>query len=142
MRKEMSWIVQRLLMETARIKEAHDFDSDDYNNLLIIEKKIQAMKANNMFSDQELQILDLIRDGYLFGDIESRISLGRFTVSKIYKNVCERISFSLGGEFTDGGFVKEVAEKNKLSPEEQAKLARFMDSNLRHKVLRRPTQNE
>lgn len=137
----MSWIVARLLMETPQIKAVHDFDADDYNNLLIIEKKIDDMLANHLFSKQEVNILNLIREGYLFGDIESQIGLGRDTVSKIYKNICERIAFSLGGEFTNEGFIKEVSRKNNLSPEEQEKLARFMDSNLKHKVLRRPTES-
>lgn len=126
-------------METPMIKEIHDFDSDDYNNLLIIEKKITGMLENQMFSQQEVEILTLIREGFLFGDIESMIGLGRDTVSKIYKGICERIAFSLGGEFTNDGFIKEVSSKNHLSHEEQAKLARFMESNLKHKVLRKPT---
>jgi hypothetical protein len=135
----MSWIVQRLLMETPTIKETHDFESDDYNNLLIIEKKISGMMENTMFSMQEIQILTLIQEGYLFGDIEPIIGLGRDTVSKIYKNICERIAFSLGGEFTDDGFIREVSRKNHLSLAEQDKLARFMESNLKHKILRKPT---
>jgi hypothetical protein len=137
----MSWIVQRLLMETPQIKEVHDFESDDYNNLLIIEKKVTQMVENELFSMQETEILSLIREGYLFGDIESLIGLGRDTVSKIYKNICERIAFSLGGEFTNDGFIREVSKKNHLSKEEQEKLVRFMDSNLKHKVLRRPTND-
>jgi hypothetical protein len=126
-------------METPTIKETHNFESDDYNNLLIIEKKITGMMEKQMFSMQEVHILTLIREGYLFGDIESQIGLGRDTVSKIYKGICERIAFSLGGEFTNDGFIREVSKKNHLSPEEQAKLARFMESNLKHKVLRKPT---
>lgn len=136
----MSWIVQRLLMETPQIKETHDFESDDYNNLLVIEKKMKEMDKNNLFNTEEIEVLNLIRAGYLFSDIEPMLKVGRETVSKIYKNVCERIAFSLGGEFTDEGFIQEVSEKNNLTPEEQDKLARFMNSNLKHKIMRRPTQ--
>jgi hypothetical protein len=141
MEAEISWIVSRLLMETPQIKESHDFDSDDYNNLLVIEKKIAGMIENNMFSVQEKRILSLITEGYLFGDIESQIGLGRDTVSKIYKNICERIAFSLGGEFTNDGFIREVSRRHHLSPKEQEKLILFMASNLKHKILRRPTHN-
>jgi hypothetical protein len=129
-------------METPQIKVTHDFEADDYNNLLIIEKKISSMEKNNMFSPQELKILALIREGYLFGDIESIIGLGRDTVSKIFKNICERISFSLGGEFTNDGFIQEVSRKNKLTLEEQKKLEDFMGSNLKHKILRRPIETD
>jgi hypothetical protein len=136
----MSWIVQRLLMETPQIKGVHDFDSEDYNNLLIIEKKITDMVKNDLLSTHEESILSLIREGYLFSDIESMTGIGRETVSRIYKNICERIAFSLGGEFTDDGFIREVSKKHHLSQEERDRLARFMDSNLKHKILRRPTQ--
>lgn len=141
MEAEISWIVQRLLMETPQIKETHDFEADDYNNLLVIEKKISSMKKNQMFSEQECTILNFIREGYLFGDIESFTGVGRDTISKIFKSICERIAFSLGGEFTNDGFIREVSKKNKLSIKEQEKLAKFMDSNLKYKILRRPTEN-
>lgn len=141
MEAEISWIVQRLLMETPQIKEIHDFESDDYNNLLVIEKKMASMISNKMFSEQESIIINYIREGYLFGDIESFIGVGRDTISKIFKNICERIAFSLGGEFTNDGFIREVSKKNKLSIKEQEKLAKFMDSNLKYKILRRPIEN-
>jgi hypothetical protein len=127
-------------METPQIKSVHDFESDDYNNLLVIEKKIQDMCANNLLTPHEVEIINLIRDGYLFSDIEPILKIGRETISKIYKNVCDRIAFSLGGEFTDDGFIQEVSERNNLSPREQQKLVQFMNSNLKHKILRRPTQ--
>jgi hypothetical protein len=138
----MSWFVQRLLMETTQIKGTHDFEADDYNNLLIIEKKISDMVKNDLLTRNELRILELIKEGYLFSDIESMVGVGRETVSKTYKNICEKIAFSLGGEFTDDGFIKEVSKRHHLTKEEERKLSRFMESNLKHKILRKPTRKE
>jgi len=126
-------------METPQLKVEHDFDSDDYNSLLVIEKKINSMIENEMFSEQEIKILGLICEGYLFGDIEAILGVGRSTVAKIYKNVCERISFSLGGEFTNEGFIREISKRKHLTKAEQRKLSKFMESNMRYRILRRPT---
>jgi len=134
----MSWIVQRRLMDTEAIREVNDIDSDDYNDLLIIEKKIKEMRGQDFITNLEFKILTLIQSGYLFGDIETIIDVGRDTVSKIFKNVCERIAYSLGGEFTDEGFIKEVADRHRLTEEDTTILEEFMESNLRHKILRRP----
>lgn len=140
----MSWIVQRILMDTSSIREENDIDSDRYNDLIIIEKKLNEMRNNNMLSPVEKDIISLIQRGYLFGDMESKLLLGRDTISRMFKNVCERVAYSLGGEFTDEGFVKDVAERHNLSDDELIILERFMDSNLKHKILRRPlgTTNE
>jgi len=125
-------------MDTEAIREVNDIDSDDYNDLLIIEKKIKEMRGQDFITNLEFKILTLIQSGYLFGDIETIIDVGRDTVSKIFKNVCERIAYSLGGEFTDEGFIKEVADRHRLTEEDTTILEEFMESNLRHKILRRP----
>lgn len=137
----MSWIVARLLMETVKLKEHPDFESDDYNNLLVIEQKIESMKRSNLLEKDEEQILSLIREGYLFGDIGEMIGMGTETVSKTYRAVCGRIAYSLGGEFTDEGYLQAVAKNRHLSEEQVSILKNFINSSLRHKVLRRPSKS-
>lgn len=139
----MSWIVQRLLMDSPRIRETHDMDSDEYNDLLIIEKKINDMKKRSLITPVESTILSYIVQGYLLDDIENFCGISRETISKIFKSLCEKISYSIGGEFTDDGYIEEIAKRNRLTDQEQDILKNFMSSKLRHKVMRRPLkQNE
>lgn len=136
----MSWMVATLLMDTIRIKDAHDFDSDEYNNLLIIEKEISRLKRGKYISEIEDRILSLIRGGYLVKDIETIIGMERGAISKIFSRICNRISFYLGGEFTDTGYIAELSTKHNLTEEQQELLSEFMKSNLKYKILRRPIE--
>lgn len=133
----MSWIVQRLLMATPRLKENPDFESDEYNNLLIVEKEIISLRKNGLLSDLETAIIGLVAEGYLLSDIAGKIKLSSKTVSKIFELSCNRIAFSLGDEFTDAGFIDEFSYKNKLSREEQDRLEDYIASNKKHTVIRR-----
>ena len=132
----MSWMVQHLLMNSELIHAQPDFESDEYNNLLVVESKINDLIKKGLISKHEKKVIDMFSDGKSLGDLETLLGINRVTVSKVFKEACDKVSFSLGGAFTDSGYVDYMVEKYKLSEEEADKLDKFIKSNLRHKIIR------
>jgi len=133
----MSWIVQRLLIEKLKLKENPDFESDDYNDLLLIEKALKNLREKNQITSLEYIIVDYIAEGYQVEDIEKFVGIRRQTIARIYKDVCNRIAFYLGGSFTDDGLIEDLRKEYNLSKEQVANLDDYMHSKYRHKLSRR-----
>jgi hypothetical protein len=132
----MSFLVEHLILETTRLKETHDLESDDYNDLLLIEKKIKELKSKQLLTDNEVLVLDYFSQGYLYKDMEEIMGIGRVTIIKIFKEVCQKIAYFLGGSFTDEGEVEEMAIKYNLNDEQIEKLEKFISSRYRHRLSR------
>jgi len=133
---EMSWYCQHLLMNSEILHAQPDFEDDEYNNLLVVESKVNFLVESGLIQKQELDVLNLLTSGKRFKDIEGVLNLNRVTISKVFREVCKKISFSLGGVFTDDGYVNYMVEKYKLTSEEASKLERYIQSNLKHKIIR------
>lgn len=133
----MSWIVQSIIRNQFNIRSVQDLESDEYNNLLIIEKAINDLTKTGSMTNQELQIVNLISMGYTFRDMENILDVSRETISKIFIATCDRISYYLGGEFTDEGMLEYMQEKYDLEDNQIDKLRNFMKSKLKHKIIRK-----
>jgi len=134
----MSWIVQHLLINSEVLHAQSDFESDEYNNLLVVEKKIEELLDKGLLSERELNILNVVASGDLYGDLDESLGLNRRTVYKIFNDICEKISFSIGDVFTDAGYISYMAEKYNLTARQIEKLENFITSNLKHKIMRSP----
>lgn len=123
-------------MKRDEIKSNPDFESDDYNNLLMIEKKVSELKNKNLLSSIELTIIGLMSEGKTFGDLEKILRMSRVTISKIFIKSCYKISYSLGGIFTDSGYIDYMKEKYKLTEKEVERLEEYIVSKFKHKIMR------
>jgi hypothetical protein len=121
-------------METPILKENHDLEDDSYNNLLIVEKKIKELQEKGLLDNNEILVIDYISQGYFYEDIERITGIGRVTVSKIFTEVCGKLAFYLGGEFTDAGTIYSLTEKYHLNDEQVEKLEDYIISRYRHKI--------
>lgn len=137
----MSWIVQHLLRNRELIRSVPDMESDEYNNLLVIESKIKELQQEGFLSDMDIYILDLVADGRPIRNLESDIDKNRITISKTFIQICDRISYFLGGYFTDEGFLEILKTNYRLSDSEVAKLKEYMTGKFKHKLMRK-TQDE
>ena len=135
----MSWYCQHLLMNSEILHAQPDFEDDEYNNLLVVESKVNFLVENGLIQKQELDVLNLLTSGKRFKDIEGILNLNRVTISKVFREVCKKISFSLGGVFTDDGYINYMVEKYKLNSDEAEKLEKYIQSNLKHKIIRSAT---
>jgi hypothetical protein len=132
----MSWIVQYLIKNSLQLKSKHDVDSDEYNNLLLMERKIEILDSHRVISSLEMNILNLFRNGCIPKEVAQILGLNRDTVAGIFIKICDKISFYLGGEFTDDGYITYMQEKYNLKEEEVEKLKKYMTGNLKHKLIR------
>lgn len=158
----MSWIVQNLWSNRERIKNksrrdngiAYNFallyggnveldedsvgyddpfiESDEFNDLMMIEKAVDELKELSLLSEEDLQVLYSSGQGiYTEGNKQ------RKTQARHFYFVCERIAYYLGGYFTDDGYLHYLAKKYKLTSK-QVQLARaYMSSKFKNKNLNR-----
>lgn len=137
----MSWIVQHLLRNKEIIKSVPDIDSDEYNNLLVVESKVNELYNEGFLSDIDISILNLVGDGRPIRNLESEIDKNRITISKTFVQICDRISYFLGGYFTDEGFLDIMKSNYRLSDNEVNRLKDYMSGKFKHKLMRK-TNNE
>jgi len=109
-----------------------NLNDDIYNDLLVVERKVQELVEAKMLTRKERIILKEILRGKNIADIEKETGISRITVSKIFSSFCDRIGYLLGGEFTDEGFLDYMKEKFKLSNDQLETLVEFLGSNKRH----------
>jgi hypothetical protein len=132
----MSWKIETLIINRLRLKEEHDLESEDYNNLLIIEKKAKELYELKILSTLEVQVVNLFSNGATLTDVSKEVELSKETILLVFRRACEKISFCLGGEFTDFGTVDELIEKHDLTEEQINELIKYMHSEYKHKLSR------
>jgi hypothetical protein len=155
----MSWIVQSLWNNRERIKNGTrkdigisyvfsltrelsqldedrqgyvdpSIESDEFNDLLVVEKAVEELRELKLLSQQDIDIL--------YGDREYHTTrMHRDTHSKQYSSVCGRIAYYLGGYFTDEGYINYITKKYRLTPEQQEVARLYMNSKFKNKVLRK-----
>lgn len=118
----MSWRVRNLILNSINIKSNPDLESDDYNDFLLIEKAFTNLDNNGYISDKEKSILREILISGTFKAVSRKLNLNKKTVSRIYRVLCNKIAFYLGGEFTDDGYIEYMAEKYNLTDDKVSKL--------------------
>jgi hypothetical protein len=133
----MSWICENLLRNKVSILTEPDLESDEYNNLLVIESKINELYKEGFLSDLDMYILELVSDGRPLTELEQTLYKSRITVSKTFIQICSRIAYFLGGYFTDEGFLDNMKINYRLSDEDIEKLKLHMSGRFKHKLMKR-----
>jgi hypothetical protein len=132
----MSWIIQTILRNREVIRTRQDIESDEFNNLLTIESKIDELYKEGFLSDIDLCIINLVADGRSISELEGRIGKSRITISKTFIQLCERIAYFLGDYFTDEGFLNNMKDDYKLSEDDLDRLRVHMSGKFKHKLMR------
>ena len=133
----MGWIVQHLLRNKVAIKTTEDIESDEYNNLLVVEGKINELHSQGFLSDIDIYILELVSDGRPLKELEGSIDKNRITISKTFVQLCDRISYFLGGYFTDEGFLENMKSNYKLDDTQIEAVKLHMTGKFKHKLMRK-----
>lgn len=120
----MSWIIGEYVRQIHYIKERGNINSDSYNNAIIIEKTIADMIENSTITQRENDVIWAVSAGYSYSEIARILGIHRLTVSQIFKDVTDRISFILGGELTDSAFLERIGRIEPLSEEDMEKMFR------------------
>lgn len=135
----MSWLVKNLIKNRLQIHEQSELDSDNYNDLLVVEKKIEELYNNNILSKRDIEILSFISEGNIVSNKINKFNVERHLLSKEFSSICDRIAFYLGGYFTDDGYMNYMKNKYKLSELSVERMKDYMKSNFRKDKLRKST---
>lgn len=132
----MSWYIKNLIQYADSIRNNIytesgievdlDLEDEDYNNLLIVEKKIKDLYESELLSTKELSIIQEVSQGKTFLELESVLDLNRNTIAKVFNLVCDKIAFILGNQFTNEGYLNYMKIKHNLSEEQIESLKVFM----------------
>lgn len=156
----MSWIVQNLLSNRTRIRaksfnhvldstftpdlELADYstfedtlgysdpliESDEFNDLIVVEKAIEELIEMNLLSQQDIEVLEREVGGYY-----NRKNGQRKAQSKEFSKLCERVAYFLGGYFTDEGYIDYMARKYNLCSDDMLLLRVYIKSRYKNKIL-------
>jgi len=132
----MGWYVEVLWLNKDMIRAKGDIESDELQDLLLVEATITTLRSNKQFTDEELGVLDTMLESANFFIASTKLNLNRSTVSKIFRKVCNKISYKLGGYFTDEGYLSYLESKYNLTSEQIETLRGYMNSKLRYKLAR------
>lgn len=135
----MSWIVERLIIDSDKIRrsvENSEMDSDLFLDLLALETKINFLLEKNYISDSEKAVLLSIMSGHTISTTARKLHLSRSTVSLIFSNVCKRIAFYMGDYFTDDGYLDYMEQKYDLTKEQVEKAHNFIRGKYKHNYTR------
>lgn len=133
----MSWIVASLLNNRERIRSTADINSDEFNDLLLIEKAIETLLSEKRISKEELELLGVTdNDGYEKNNGLSKYE--RHTLSKKRAQICDRIAYYLGGYFTDDGYLDHMQKKHKLTQSQVDILRKYINGRNKHRIIRKP----
>jgi len=152
----MSWYIEYLLRRSDEIHNAvsspeksiadtdHDsyesafnLDSDSYNDLLLIEKKIAELVNLGIIKNKDVEFLSLIGAGFSFREVGKRLGVVNKTAVFRFRALCALISYYTGYIFCDDEFLRRLQEDHNLT-DEQVEIARqYMQSTLKDKVVRR-----
>lgn len=133
----MSWRIQTLLLNHNQIHESHNLESDDYNDLLVLEKKIKDLYLSKEISDKELNLIKAILVSSSYSGAGKLLGTSRFTVSKRYTRLCNKIANIIGGDFLDSLYLNDLKSRYELSDDNVEKLKKYMGSKFKHKTLRK-----
>lgn len=108
-----------------------NLEDDDYNNLLIVERKLDELRSSGFISEKESKVIGYILDHKSYDDIHKLTGYTRITSSKLFYRVCDRIAFLLGDEFTNEGYLESLGNKYNLTEEQLERARQFMSGNKR-----------
>jgi hypothetical protein len=133
----MSWYIQTLLKSSVEIRSKSDIESDEFNDLIVVEDMVSKLYQSNLISDEELRLLDYIKDGKPLVDSKRDFGKNRISVSKDINNLCDKIAFYLGGYFTNDGYIDYIKEKYNLTDKQVDNMIDYMSSKYKNKLIRK-----
>jgi DNA-binding CsgD family transcriptional regulator len=116
---------------TGLIESFVDLDDATYNDLLDVERAVNILVKNGSLDRQELDVINLVISIKSLSKAGRELGLSRATITKIFKNACFKVSYFLGGHFTDDGYIDYLKEKYKLTPEQVEKIYKYLEGNYR-----------
>jgi hypothetical protein len=136
------WYLNYLLKNRIEIRGKNDIESDEFNDLIVIEKKIEELYKDGIISDDEISLLSYIEDGKPVANSKENFGKNRISLAKDFTKLCNKIAFYVGGYFTDDGYADYMKTKYNLTDPEVEKMLIYMKSKYKNKLMRKTKRNE
>lgn len=130
------------MRNSLEIKSKSDIESDDYNDLIVVEKNIKELSEQGIITSDELSLIKYMEDGKPLVNSKNDLGKNRISISKDFSNLCNKIAFYIGGYFTDDGYVEYMKTKYHLTDEQVGQMLEYMKSKYKNKLIRKQKINE
>ena len=130
----MSWYISTLLKDSRRIRQTSDIESDEFNDLIIVEKQIEVLHKKGAISEKEMKIIDAMKTNRSSYDLSRELKINRGVIYKIFNSITERLAYYLGDEFTDIGYISYMTTKYNLTEKEITKLVKYMHGKYKYSI--------
>ena len=131
----MSYYVESLILNRDTIRASPDIESDEFNDLLMVERTVKDLQTKGVLSKEDIAILRCVSDLSNFNMAEEQFDSSRITISKKFEEACNKIAFALGNIFTDVGYLNYMGKKYDLTEEQLNTLNIFINSRFKHKLM-------
>lgn len=137
----MNWYLGHLLKNRVEIRSKNDIESDEFNDLIVIEKKINDLYKDGIISDQEMLLVKYVEDGKPIVDSKKGFGKNRISLAKDFNRLLNKIAFYVGGYFTDDGYLDYMRTKYNLSEEQTLTIQDYMNSRYKNKLVRKNNES-
>lgn len=122
----MSYLVQKTLLDTVKIRSRSEIESDEFNDLILIEKAISELYETYKLTPTEYRLLDLIKNLGSVTSASKELGVPQYEVYRQFLKLSKRIADKLGGIFLNENYYAYVVDKYKLTQEEKERLEKIL----------------
>lgn len=119
------WYVEYLLLNKLEIEASEDLESDALNDLLLVEKVMSSLP------EKERKVCEAVSNTATFRKAGKSLGMVHASVIRSFVKTCNKIGNSLGGIFTDEGYLEYLKEKYNFSEEKMKQIEEFIKSENR-----------
>lgn len=131
-----------MLRNRIEIRSRNDIESDEFNDLIVIEKKIKELYKDNIISDQEMLLLKYVEDGKPLVDSKKGFGKDRISLTRDFNKLLDKIAFYVGGYFTDDGYIDYMKTKYNLTDDQVENMLNYMKSKYKNKLMRKSNKTK
>jgi hypothetical protein len=127
----MVFYVQYLLLNYLTIKSKEDIELEEYQDLLVLEKKLQYLIANGLISKEDFDLLKRIINARSIKTLAKEMGKDYRTLVTFFQSMTDMLGNILGNTFTDEYWISHLSSKYNLNHDEIQKLKCYIEKPYR-----------
>jgi hypothetical protein len=151
-KSKMSWYVQYLITNRYTVKsklqsgEGYVFDQDTesfegiiyndlemdiYNDILLMEKKIDDLHSKGVLTEEDMYIIERMSYDTTITSLAKELKITRASALRRFREISFIVAFHLKGYFTNTGFLKMLKEEYNISDSRIEQLKNMFEESSR-----------
>jgi hypothetical protein len=123
--------VQYLLLNYLTIKSKEDIELEEYQDLIILEKKLQYLLDNELISREDFDLLRRIINAQSIKILAKEMGKDYRTLVTFFQSMTDMLGNILGNTFCDEYWISHLSSKYNLNQEEIQKLKCYIEKPYR-----------